>query len=41
MDNAPFKINIIHIRAHTGKKDIHSINNDIVDELAKKGAYRT
>ena len=37
---APFKINLIHIRAHTGKTDIHSISNDFVDELAKKGAFR-
>lgn len=37
---APFKVNLIHVRAHTGKKDIHSISNDIVDKLAKKGAFR-
>lgn len=37
---APFKVNFKHVRAHTGKKDIHSISNDIVDELAKKGAFR-
>lgn len=38
MKNAPFKINLIHIRAHTGKDDPHSLANEIVDELAKKGA---
>jgi ribonuclease HI len=38
--NAPFKIAFIHIRAHTGKNDPHSLANEIVDKLAKKGAYR-
>jgi ribonuclease HI len=37
---APYKIVFTHIRAHTGKKDVHSIANDIVDGLAKKGAFR-
>jgi len=37
---APFKVVITHIRAHTGKMDVHSISNDIVDRLAKKGAFR-
>lgn len=37
---APYKIVFTHIRAHTGKTDIHSISNDIVDGLAKKGAFR-
>jgi ribonuclease HI len=27
-----------HVRAHTGKKDWASINNDLADQLAKKGA---
>jgi len=40
INKSPFKVNLKHIRAHTGKKDIHSISNDIVDELAKKGAFR-
>lgn len=40
MKNASFKIVLVHIRAHTGKKDTHSIANEIVDELAKKGAMR-
>ena len=40
IQNSPFKIKFIHIKAHTGKNDIHSINNKIVDELAKKGALR-
>jgi ribonuclease HI len=38
--NAPFKIHIEHIRAHTGKNDVHSKNNDIADMLAKKGAQK-
>jgi ribonuclease HI len=29
------KIEFKHVRAHTGKKDFESINNDIVDGLAK------
>ena len=37
---APFKVILTHVRAHTCKKDIHSISNNIVDELAKKGAFR-
>lgn len=37
---ASFKVVIIHIRAHTGKNDIHSISNNIADELAKKGALK-
>jgi len=40
INKSQFKVNIIHVRAHTGKKDIHSISNDIVDKLAKKGAYK-
>lgn len=36
----PFKVVLIHINSHTGKKDIHSISNDIVDKLAKKGAIK-
>jgi ribonuclease HI len=38
--NVPFKINFIHIRSHTGKNDVHSISNDIVDKLAKNGALK-
>ena len=34
----PYKINFIHIRAHTGNTDQKSINNEIVDRLAKDGA---
>lgn len=40
INNAPFKIVFIHIRAHTGKNDTHSLANNIVDELAKNGAMR-
>lgn len=29
-----------HVRSHTGKKDFESINNDIVDKLAKDGANK-
>jgi ribonuclease HI len=39
INNAPFKVNLIHVRSHTGNNDKHSINNDIVDKLAKKGAF--
>ena len=38
--NAQFEINLIHIHAHTGKKDYFSISNDKADTLAKKGAFR-
>lgn len=34
------KIEFQHVRAHTGKKDELSINNDIVDKLAKDGGDR-
>lgn len=37
---APFKVNMTHVKAHTRKTDIHSISNDIADELAKKGAFK-
>ena len=40
IDIVQFKIIFTHVRAHTGKKDFHSLSNDIVDELAKKGAFR-
>jgi ribonuclease HI len=35
---SPYKINFFHIRAHTNNKDEKSINNEIVDKLAKDGA---
>jgi len=35
-----FKIKFIHVRAHSKNNDIHSLSNNIVDELAKKGALR-
>lgn len=40
MKHAQFKIILIHVRAHTGKNDPHSLANAIVDELAKKGALK-
>ena len=30
-------IELEHIRAHTGKKDIHSVGNVIADKLAVNG----
>ena len=30
-------IKFIHVRSHTGRKDFESINNDLVDVLAKRG----
>lgn len=30
-------IKFVHVRSHTGKRDFESINNDLVDVLAKKG----
>ena len=29
-------VKFVHIKAHTGKQDIHSIGNDKADELANK-----
>ena len=34
------KIEFQHVRSHTGKKDFESINNDIVDKLAKQGGEK-
>ena len=31
------KIEFKHVRSHTGKKDFESLNNEIVDKLAKLG----
>ena len=30
-------IKFVHVRSHTGRRDYESINNDLVDVLAKKG----
>ena len=30
-------IKFIHVRSHTGRRDFESINNELVDELAKRG----
>lgn len=38
--NANFLIKFVHVRAHTGQTDFHSVANDIVDKLAKKGAMK-
>ena len=40
ISNSPFKVNLFHVRAHTGKNDPHSVANQIVDDLAKKGAFK-
>lgn len=40
INNSPFKINFYHVKAHTNKKDIHSISNSMADELAKKGGLK-
>ena len=40
LTNADFKVKLIHVRAHTGKDDPVSKANHVVDELAKKGAFR-
>ena len=34
------KIEFIHIGAHTGKQDKHSLSNEIADKLAKEGACK-
>ena len=41
IQNAPFDVVIIHVPAHTNKKDYLSIGNDKADHLAKEGAYRS
>ena len=38
--HSPFKVAFQHVRAHTGRLDEHSINNDKVDKLAKEGASK-
>jgi ribonuclease HI len=40
ISKAPFQVKLIHVRAHTGGSDPHSISNNVVDELAKRGAFR-
>ena len=40
LQNCNFKINFIHIFAHTNNKDENSIGNSIADTLAKKGAFK-
>ena len=39
INTLPYKINFIHIRAHTNNNDEKSINNNIVDKLAKDGSF--
>jgi ribonuclease HI len=34
------EIKFQHVRSHTSKQDYESINNDIVDKLAKDGAFK-
>ena len=34
------KINIQWVRAHSGNNDVYSVNNDMADRLANKGAKR-
>jgi ribonuclease HI len=40
IQNAPFEVSIIHVPAHTNKKDYYSANNNKAEHLAKEGAYR-
>ena len=35
-----YNVKLVKVRAHTLKNDIHSKNNEIVDKLAKSGAYK-
>ena len=35
-----YNVKLVKVRAHTLKDDIHSKNNEIVDKLAKCGAYK-
>lgn len=34
------RIEFQHVRSHTGKQDFESINNDIVDKLAREGSFK-
>ncbi len=36
-----FEIAILKVRAHTGAADVHSSYNDMADQLANKGAFKT
>ena len=40
INTVEFQVKLIHVRSHSTSNDIHSISNNIVDELAKKGAMR-
>ena len=40
INTSPFITKIIHVSAHTGKKDFLSSSNEEADKLAKKGAFR-
>jgi ribonuclease HI len=33
-----YKVDLLKVRAHTGKKDVHSLNNEVADKLANEGA---
>lgn len=35
-----YNVKLVKVRAHTLKDDIHSKNNEVVDKLAKSGAYK-
>lgn len=35
-----YNVKLVKVRAHTSKNDIHSKNNEVVDKLAKSGAYK-
>ena len=41
MDNHKGYIKFTHVRSHTGKLNFESINNDIVDKLAKQGGEKS
>jgi ribonuclease HI len=41
IQNYKGKIEFKHVRSHTGGTDYESINNDLVDGLAKAGALKT
>jgi ribonuclease HI len=40
INNHKAEIQFQHVRSHTGKKDFESINNEIVDKLAKDGGNK-
>lgn len=35
-----YDLKFIHVRSHTGLKDVHSLNNEVADKLAVEGSNK-